>query len=196
MSTLVPLVFRLLVVICLLSTLQGCVRASSNNVIVPRALGNAAESLPSVELSDLNGTDYQFPRDLPDGRTLLVFGFAHAQKELVQQWVDAVTGLPTPNENFTVFKVPVIDNSNAALRMIIRNGMRAGTTGDEAKEHTLPLFVDKSSLLSALGVPNADEPAAILFDREGRVLWKGFGTISPEKLGDLRATLSQPAVQS
>lgn len=186
--------FSKVALLCLVGILTGCVAASTNNdlaeVSTPALSEAGAVYLPAVELADLEGKVYQLPKDFPSDLNVIVFGFAHAQKEATQTWIDPILKLKESNSSLSLFKVPVIDKKVGALRAMIRNGMRAGIGDDAARQRTLTLFVDKEKFAKAIGLTDDTKPATMLFDRAGKLLWRSAGESSEEKIAELSAVLA------
>jgi hypothetical protein len=149
--------------------LYGCIKASSNSVLNIQNLDN--KSLPDIKLDSLSGTTYNLPKDFTN-RCLIVFGFDHSQKEVMNLWYDKFVDLYKNKKIDCFYKVPVIDNSNMAIRFMARNGMRMASKDDLAKEHTLTLFTDKIVFAEKLSIKELDIATAILFNKDGSIIWQ------------------------
>ncbi len=193
----IDFIFRSTATLCLCAVITGCVAASSNNNLeeleTPALSEAGAVTLPRVELADLEGKENVFPKDLPNKYNFFIFGFAHEQKELTQTWIDPVLEMQKTQTELSVFKVPVIDKKNAAIRTMIRNGMRTGISGSAARQRTLTMFVDKDLFVKAIGQKDDTQPVAIVFDQTGKVLWQAVGAADSAKLSELSSFLGQSA---
>ncbi|MCB0317579.1 MAG: hypothetical protein KDD56_02395 [Bdellovibrionales bacterium] len=184
-----PINFYSFCLIIFCSILVGCVAASTNNNLSESSVvPGSTPSLPAVELADLNGQVYEFPKDLPASQNVLVLGFSHEQKDSTQSWMAPLAELETKYSNLSVFKVPVIDNKNAALRTIIRNGMRSGSE-EGARSKTLTLFVDSKKLIEHLGITDTDQVSVVLLNSNGQVEWLGKGSVNDGQLSGLTKVL-------
>lgn len=97
---------------------SGCVAASTNNRINDASVLPTEDrgfQMPDVELSDLEGRVYEFPKDFASKSTVLVFGFSHAQKESTQTWIDPLLELKKKHPELSFFKVPLIDRSGRVV---------------------------------------------------------------------------------
>ncbi len=191
-NSIAPILNRTVLVLGLLTaTLTGCIAGSANNDLPDQAAADSATpALPEVELADLDGQVYNFPKDLPADLNLFIFGFAHEQKEATQTWVEPVLEIQKTQPKLSLFKVPVIDSSAAVLRLMIRNGMRS-KSDDAARKRTLTLFVDKAKFSQRIGVTDDKQPSIVLFDRSGKIVWRSEGASTPEKLASLNSFLAQ-----
>jgi hypothetical protein len=183
---------RRISVLVLLLALAGCVGSSVNNPTVALLPDAATDTpvLPTISVADLEGTDYTFPAELPTDYTIAVFGFAHAQRDVMAAWIAQLLEEAIPYPELRVFRIPVIDSSNASLRTVIRNGMRAGTPDSDARRRTLTLFGDKAGFARALKIHDLTKVAVLLFDRAGRVRWRAAGADIDQNIASLRPTLS------
>jgi hypothetical protein len=80
--------------------------------------------------------------------------------------------------------------------MFINEGMRAGIPNHATRERTITLYIDKRPFRDALAIPDESDITVLLFDRQGRVLWRSSGAYSPEKGEALETAVSnlQPAM--
>ena len=178
---------KLLIAVLCAFTFSGCIAGSANNKLDINP--DIKNQLPAIITSDLNGKDYNLPKDFPKKYNLVAFGFAHAQKELTVSWAEPAAELQKTFSNLAFFKIPVIDNSNAALRLMIRNGMRS-KSDDYARLITLTLFTEKEKFIEAIEVSD-QEPAIILLDQTGKILWKEKGAADSKKTADIQKLLAK-----
>ena len=145
--------------------------------------------LPAVVVSDLQGAERILPQDFSSNLNLVLFGFAHEQKDELHSWTVPLTQLVREARSLALYEIPVIDESSAALRTVIRNGMRQGTTDPLSRQRTFTLFVDKTKFTRSLAIQQTDHVMVALFDRDGRLVWEESGLFTPEKLAKLRTVL-------
>lgn len=168
--------------------LTGCIAGSANNTLT---IPTGEEAIfPQVNVSDLNGKDYLLPNDLKSQFTLIALGFAHEQKEVLKGWLEISRELEEKFPGLAFYKIPVIDNSNAALRLMITNGMRA-KADEETRRITLPLFVNKDKFIEALRIADDKEPEILLISNDGKILWSERGSSTSKKTDALLKFLSK-----
>lgn len=174
---------KLIIVTGLILQTAGCVGSSVNNTFKPGMAD--ANRLPAIEVADLEGREYMLPGDLPARYNLLALGFAHEQKEDLKAWIEALKQATADCTDCALFKMPVIDGANAALRTIIRNGMRSGTPEGRDRQRTLTLFADLAGFLASMQIPDASQVRVMLLDKDGRVLAATAGNYTEEKIAVL-----------
>lgn len=162
---------------------SGCVASSSNNLIT--LTGDSAAILPQVIASDLEGKEYSLPKDFTSDKTIVIFGFSHGQQKAIDTWLPTLKERAKQDAEFSYIEIPVIDNKNAMLRTIIRNGMRTGITESEDRQKTITLFADKDNLLKSLKVSDPQNIEVMVIDKQGIVSRRVSGEYSAEKLSDL-----------
>lgn len=178
------------ILLTLLFVLNGCVGSSVNNAFDPQNASVASSPhLPTIVVADLEGKEYTLPKDFPGACNVVVFGFSHEQKDAVSEWMKPLEVNLQARPDCSLFKMPVIDRSNAALRTMIRNGMRTGITDSVARKRTLTLFVDQELFIKALGTNDATQVMAGLFNNEGAIVWQERGAFDTEKLNRLKQHL-------
>ncbi len=177
--------------IFLITSFSACVGSSSNSSLALRSseLNSNEKLLPEVTVSNLEGDVFTLPRDLSANYSIIAFGFAHEQQPAIDTWAAELKQLEKNNSSLKFYEIPVIDSSNAALRTVIRNGMRTGISDEADRKRTMTLFVDKPAFVQALGVKDQGEIALMLVDRNGKVLWETSGVRSEEKSKALQTIL-------
>lgn len=168
--------------------ITGCVAGAANNTISEDTA--AKGRFPSVATSDLNGKEYSLPGDFNTGITLIALGFSHEQKEFIAEWFEVYNEIKDKFPGLSFYKIPVIDNSNAALRLMITNGMRA-KADDYTRSITLPLFVNKTKFLDILEISDDKEPEIIIINNLGEILWSVSGKTDKQKSDALIKFLSK-----
>ena len=63
--------------------------------------------------------------------------------------------------------------------------MRSDQTDPESWHWIVPVWVDRKSFLAALDIPNEKQVVALLVDRQGHVLWRSVGPMTPDKRASL-----------
>lgn len=177
--------------LCLGLIFSACVGASvANQIPTASAPDGAPVRFPQVSVSDLNGQSYELPVGLPSARAVIVMGFAHSQREEVARWAKALTLAVNGKADLMLIEMPVIDGGSAALRSVIRNGMRAGISDEDTRRRTMTLFVNRDEFARTLKLSSVEQPAVVLIARDGAILWKASGALSPEQLAGLSDVLA------
>ena len=74
------------------------------------------------------------------------------------------------------------------IRGVILRGMRSGVPGTADRARFAPAFADAAAIAQQLGV-DPSEPAAVVIDRNGRVLAHASGAFDPSKVAALMLAL-------
>jgi hypothetical protein len=69
--------------------------------------------------------------------------------------------------------------------------MRAGIPDPVARERTITLYLDKDAFRGALQLATEEDIQALLLDRQGRVLWRAEGILTPDKAASLEAAVKR-----
>ena len=171
--------------------LNACIGSSVNNEIDPNSTAavQSKRTFPTVNVSDLDGKEYLLPNNFEKNLNLVVVGFAHEQKEAIKTWMSELSEILKQFPQVGLYKIPVIDPSNAALRTVIRNGMRS--KADElTRKQTLTLFIDRHSFADVIGVKDISVPTVLMTSSDGSLLWIESGTIDSAKIENLKSALT------
>lgn len=165
--------------------ITGCAGSSSNSVITPPADGNTATSvMPSITVANLGGRELELPKDLVRHTLLFIVGFSHDQRAAMTAWIETLEKEFSQDNNVDIFKLAVIDSSNAALRSIIRSGMSSAAT-DDARRKTFTLFTDKALFGQLLGL-DLTRPTVLLVNPDGSIKWRSSGEPQTNTLSELK----------
>lgn len=140
---------------------------------------------PEVHSKDLNGRAVTLPRDLPAERTVVILGWQRDQQPHIETWAKA---LATSDTATPWIQIPIIDTSNAFLRMIINTGMRRGIP-NTVWSHVVTLYTDKTKFDSSLAITDEDQVQALVVDRSGTVHERVIGPYTPDGAARIRAAL-------
>lgn len=127
------------------------------------------------QVTDLNGVTTEIPAGLPQARSLLLLGFRHDDHAALDAWRD---GLGLSSHEVDWFETPVIGVGNGMIRGMITRGMRGQVTGAADRARFAPAFADAAAIAQQLGVESG-RPAAVVIDRNGRVLAHVSGAFDP-----------------
>ncbi|WP_296596053.1 hypothetical protein [Phenylobacterium sp.] len=160
--------------------LSGAVAALAA-VVLPLCSAQAATPPLHFQVTDLNGVTTQVPAGLPQARALLLLGFRHDDRASLDAWR---RGLGLRAEDRDWFETPVIGVSAPMIRGMIVHGMQGDVKDPAERAHLAPAFTNPAAVAAQLGVDPA-APAAVVVDREGRVLARASGPFDPRKADTL-----------
>jgi len=63
--------------------------------------------------------------------------------------------------------------------------MRSDRSDPETWHWIIPLWLDRRKFLADLDIPNDKQVVALLIDRQGHILWRSVGPMSPDKRASL-----------
>lgn len=141
---------------------------------------------PSIGSYALDKNKVNLPGDLRGQLNLLLISFQPEQQKEIDTWMPLAQALQHTNFNFRWYRLPVAEHENAIFRWWENSSMRSEETDPETWPWIIPLYVNKLEFRSALQIPNERNVVALLVDKQGRVLWRASGSLTPE----LRAGLS------
>jgi hypothetical protein len=147
-----------------------------------------AARFPPVTGEALDGTPFVAPRDLANGRTVALFGFAIEQRAELETWVPYLDALARGGTGvrarlFVPLGVPKI------MRGALVGAMKAAVTQPELRASTIPLFVDVHAFVRALGIGDRAHLVILLVQPDGRIAWRGSGPFSETAAASLTAAL-------
>jgi hypothetical protein len=137
-----------------------------------------AETIPRIESADLNKKPVIWPDDLPQGKTLLIFGFDSDQQTNIDTWV---RGLNLKSSDATAwYEVPLIDDPGSVGRWFINNGMRSGIKSETDRSHVVTVYSDKAKIMKRMGMVGEDKIHVFVIDQKGGILAKVSGDYSQD----------------
>lgn len=150
-----------------------------------------ATHFPLVKGRRLDGTDVQFPQDLPADATLVVVLFQDALDPLADQWARLGDRLREAHgERFAVIEAPVSSKKMKLLGDLGTLGIRGQIESEEERARTVPLYVDVKKLRKRLKLKSGDV-YAFLLRRDGGIAWRGEGDIDMDEVQDLEAAVAE-----
>jgi hypothetical protein len=152
----------------------------------PDAAPDQAESppaFPAVGGRTLLGADVVLPTDFPADRTLAVVAFKRGQQTQVDRWIErAVTaGVPPTTRGaagsipVAVVEVPVLSSQLRLVRRFIDGGMTSSIGDPDVLARTITVYTDVAAFQRSLAIPGSEDVHALVVDRDGVVLARGFG---------------------
>jgi phenylpropionate dioxygenase-like ring-hydroxylating dioxygenase large terminal subunit len=94
------------------------------------------------------------------------------------------------NFKFRWYRLPVADRENFIFRWWENSSMRSEETDPETWPWLIPLYVNKDEFRKALQIPNEREIVALLVDKQGHVLWRASGVLTPTSRASLTSALA------
>lgn len=142
---------------------------------------------PTVTAENLARDKVTLPSGLAGKTNLLLISFAPEQQSDVDTWLPAAQALQHIDFQFHYYELPVQGRENFVFRWWATSSMRSDETDPMNWPWIVPLFVDQHRFLQELDIPNAKQVAALLVNRDGQVLWRAYGSLTPDKRAALMA---------
>ncbi|MFT4114776.1 hypothetical protein [Silvibacterium sp.] len=181
-------------VLCL--TLLPCAMAAQTDHAAKPAV------FPDVVSFSLDKARVQLPTGLEGRLNLLLVSFEPEQQKDVETWYPAAEALQHTNFAFRWYRLPVAARENFVFRWWDNSSLRSDETDPETWHWIVPIYVNKDDFRHSLQIPNENEIVALLVDKEGHVLWRSSGVMTPQKratldaLPELQPTPAKPAPAS
>lgn len=152
---------------------------------------------PGILAYSLDKSRVILPNDLEGNLNLLLISFEPEQQKDIDTWFPAAQALQHTDFNFRWYRLPVSNRENFVFRWWENSSMRSDETDPETWHWIIPLYVNKDDFRRTLQIPNEHDVVTLLTDKQGRVLWRTSGPMTPQKrLSLLSAVGSHSAVPS
>lgn len=139
--------------------------------------------LPRLDARDLTGAAHVIPDDLPADPCVVVLAFRQRQQRDVDEWVDALPGVP-------LVEIPLLGTGWRVARGWIEGGM-AGGTPEEARPRVWCAYAPVKRVLDDLGETGHRSALAAVVRRSGDVLMVFRGAPTPGAVAAVRAALAR-----
>jgi hypothetical protein len=159
------------------------------SVLAPRSTAQAQPVFPPLTAYNLNKQKVKLPGGMAGKTDLLLISFAPEQQKDIESWLPTAQALQHLDFQFHYYELPVSNHENFVFRWWETSSMRSDGIDPESWPWVVPLFVDRGKFLRELDIPNAKQVVALLVDRQGHILWRASGPMTPE----LRARLMTQA---
>jgi len=165
-------------------------------LVLPLAFGsqnsdkNKPAVFPSITSYSLDKAKVNLPADLARQANLLLISFEPEQQKEVNTWMTLAQALQHTNFNFRWYRLPVEEHENSVFRWWENSSMRSEETDPETWPWIIPLYVNKDEFRKALQIPNEREIVALLVDKQGHVLWRASGALTPINRASLTSALA------
>jgi hypothetical protein len=164
--------------------LVGCVLASVS-------AAPAQDRFPPLTAYNLNKQKVILPGGMAGKTNLLLISFAPEQHRDVESWLEAAQALQHMNFQFHYYELPVEGRENFVFRWWDTSSLRSDENDPELWPWIVPLFVDRGKLMRDLEIQHAKQVVALLVDRQGRILWRASGPMTPQLRADLMAAAQE-----
>ena len=158
------------------------------------ALQNSEQSkpviFPAITSYSLDKAKVNLPGELAGQVNLLLISFEPEQQKNVDTWMTLAQALQHTNFNFRWYRLPVAERENFIFRWWENSSMRSEETDPETWPWIVPLYVNKDEFRKALQIPNEREIVALLVDKQGHVLWRASGALTPINRTSLTSALA------
>jgi hypothetical protein len=176
---------KFLVRVALCATLLPVVARANQNGETPKPA-----VFPGLTTYSLDKAKLNLPADFAGQLNLLLISFQPEQQTQIDTWMPFAQGLQHINFNFRWYRMPVSSNENIVFRWWENSSMRSDETDPEAWPWIVPLYVDKNGFRRDLQIPGERQISVLLINKQGRVLWRAEGPLTPDKRASLTAAIS------
>ena len=140
-------------------------------------------AFPAVDGRTLLGANVALPADFPADRTLAVVAFQRGQQSRVDRWIERAVGAGVPPTTrgatgsipVAVVEVPVLSTHWRPVRRFIDGGMTASIGDPDVLARTITVYTDVDAFQRCLAIPSSNDVYALVVDRDGTILARGFG---------------------
>ena len=160
-------------------------------MVAPRGAAQAGGTFPPLTGYDLNKQKVTLPEGMAGKTDLLLISFAPEQQKDVDSWLPAAQALQHVNFQFHYYELPVEGRENFIFRWWDTSSLRSEQNDPQIWPWIVPLFVERGELTRELNVPNAKQVVALLVDRQGRILWRASGAMTPQLRTELMAAAQE-----
>lgn len=129
------------------------------------------------------------PGEMEGRIDLLILSFEPEQQKDSDSWLPAAQALQHMNFQFRYYQLPVAGRENMLFRWWDTSSMRSDQTDPVTWHWIVPLFVDRNKFLHDLDIANDKQVVALLVDRQGHILWRASGPLTPDKHSSLMAAV-------
>jgi hypothetical protein len=168
-----------------LSLLASCTLASAGS-----AQPQKPAVLPPVTAYSLDRQKITIPAELAGQTNLLILSFEAEQQKDVDSWLPAAQAVQHTNFQFHYYEMPVFGRENILFRWWDTSSLRSDQTDPESWHWIVPLFVDKHRFMSDLTIATDKKVVVLLVDKQGHVLWRAIGPLTPDKRAAFLAAMS------
>jgi ATP10 protein len=145
---------------------------------------------PPILSYGLDKSKVNLPADFEGKTNLLLISFEPEQQKDVETWFPVAQAVQHTNFDFRWYRLPVSSRENFIFRWWENSSMRSDETDPETWHWIIPLYVSKEEFRRTLQIPNEHEIIALLTDKQGHVLWRASGDLTPQKRQSLLSAIA------
>ena len=150
--------------------------------------GNVMGRLPTISAKRLDQQPFILPFQLPAERSLALVAYTKHQREEVQSWVQGLRLESNPDVSW--FRLSVLNDPGSEIaRSEAEKRLLARYPQPTERARLVPVFTNREAFARAAGTSSTDHAAALVVDRNGRVLARAEGAYDEAKAQALRETL-------
>ncbi len=146
-------------------------------------------TFPVVVSYDLDKVKVTLPGDLKGDVNLLLLPFEREQQADADSWLPVAKEIETAHPGFRHYMLPVFARENFLYRWWINSSMRSDATDDQQRQFTIPLYLNRQTFLRQLKIATDTQVTVLLVKKDGEVIWRATGTMTPEKRASLESVL-------
>ena len=147
-------------------------------------------AFPPVTSYSLDKQKVDLPTGMEGQVNLLLISFQQEQMKDLETWFPVAQGIQHSDFNFRYYRLPVASRENILFRWWEVSSMRSDETDPETWHWIVPLFLDKEDFRHSLQIPDEKQVVILLTDRQGHILWRASGPLTPEKRAALNAAMT------
>jgi hypothetical protein len=139
-------------------------------------------AFPTIVTSSLSGRRMSLPGDLEGGLSVLLIALDARHQLAINSWVPYVKQLEQLYADLSYYELPVLGRTSILWRPVASARMRGAIPNPSARQRTVPLYVDRAAFCQALGLPENRGVQVLLMGRDGDIVWRSAGEVTPEKV--------------
>ncbi len=147
-------------------------------------------NFPSIGGSNLEGKQFNFPRDFAGKLNVLAISFNEPERIQAISWRPAAVRLRQAFPEFQFYEMPVLPQIYSSPRAVVDTGLRSGVPNVVLPEVVIRLYVHQDKFLQAIGESKA-QTILLLVNQQGDILWRGYGLHTSAQEESLKNVLSK-----
>ncbi len=146
---------------------------------------------PVVSAEALDKSVIDLPAQLEGRENLLVLAWERDQSPQMETWTAVAQALQHSHPDFRVYRMLVSAPENFLFRWWDNASLRAAETDPDLLHWSVPIYMDKATLHSAIGLgANEKSITVLLVDRAGKIQWKAQGDSTAATRASLAAAVN------
>jgi hypothetical protein len=166
----------------------GAIAAALSLALATPSESSVMGRLPVLIAQPADKTPVSLPEGLPNGRTLAVVTFKHAQRVDAEEWIQGLQLRDAGDIQW--IRMPVIeDPRDDARRAELQDKLLARYPSGVDRAALMPVFTDRDAFLRVAALDNHDQVYVLVLNRQGEILARAEGRFDAAKAEALRETL-------